>query len=132
MNSQSIEFQKILKNYDSSENIRNFFRIPIKGMENIHVLINNIQYNVLDISPGGVAIILEDNAIFTINEIIENCELCIHDQVFHSLKARIVHSSLGMEMSIQCGVQWIDLDRQISDHLNQIILTMKNQLLKKI
>ncbi len=130
MNSQSIEFQKIKDDKDSSEIVRNSFRVPIQEMGNISLIINKIQYKVLDISPGGVAISLEDNSVFTIDEIIENCELCILDHVFTDLKARVVHSSLGIEMSLQCGIQWIDIDRQCLDQLKQIILKMKSQLLK--
>ena len=130
MNSQSIEFQKIKDDKGSSEIVRSSFRVPTQEMGNISLMINKLQYKVLDISPGGVAIGLEDNSVFTIDEIIDNCELCILDHVFTDLKARIVHSSLGIEMSLQCGIQWIDLDMQCLDQLNQIILKMKSQLLK--
>jgi len=130
MNSQSIEFQKIEDEKGSSKIVRNSFRVPIQEMEKISLKINKIEYKVLDISPGGVAISLEDNSVFTIDEIIDNCELCILDHVFTDLKARVVHSSLGMEMSLQCGIQWIDMDRQCLGQLNQIILKMKSQLLK--
>ncbi len=130
MNSQSIEFQKIKDEKGSSEIVRSSFRVPTQEMGNISLTINKIEYKVLDISPGGVAIGLEDNSVFTIDEIIDNCELCILDHVFTNLKARVVHSSLGIEMSLQCGIQWIDIDRQCLDQLNQIILKMKSQLLK--
>ncbi len=130
MNSQSIEFQKIKEDTDSPEIVRHSFRIPVEEMEKIFLVIDKIQYTVFDISPGGIGISPEDNTAFAVDEIIENCELHIFDDLFENLKARIVHCSLGIEMTLQCGIQWIDLDRQSADQLNKIVLTMKDQLLK--
>ncbi len=130
MSSQSIEFQKNNEDIDSSKIVRNSFRIPIESLENIFLVIDKIQYIVFDISPDGIGISPEDNTAFAINEIIENCELHIFDHVFENLKARVVHCSLGSEMTLQCGIQWIDLDRQSADLLNKIVLKMKDELLK--
>ncbi|MCP4671053.1 MAG: PilZ domain-containing protein [Desulfobacula sp.] len=130
MNSQSIEFQKIKEDTDSRDIVRNSFRVPIENMDNIFLVANKIQYAVFDISPGGIGIRPDDNSAFALDEIIEKCELHIFGHLFENLKARIVHCSLGIEMTLQCGIQWINLDRQSSDQINKIILKMKDEVLK--
>ncbi len=130
MSSQSIEFQKIKEDTDSPEIVRHSFRIPVEDMEKIFLVINEIQYTIFDISTGGIGITPEGNTAFAVDDIIENCELHIFDDLFKNLKARIIHCSLGVEMTLQYGIQWVDLDKQSADRLNKIILTMKDQLLK--
>ena len=128
MNGQSIEFQKIKKDVIVDKSIRSSFRVPVEEIQNIKLIINEIQYRVFDISPGGVGFGLKDNSLFSIDEIIENCEFHILDQSFKSLKAKIVHFSKGTVMPLQCGIKWIDLDDESSDQLNKIALKMKEQL----
>ncbi len=131
MNIQSNEFQKIKEDTTSLETVRRAFRVPIEGMENIFLVIKGTQYKVVDISQGGIGIWREDNFVFTIDEIIENCELHIFDHLFENLKVRIIHFSPEEEKSLHCGIQWIELVRQSSDKLGEIILKMKDQLLKQ-
>ncbi|MCK5684945.1 PilZ domain-containing protein [bacterium] len=128
MNSQSIEFQKIKNDVVVNESIRDSFRIPVEEIHNSIIVINEIQYSVFDISPGGIGFGLKDNSQFSIDEIIENCELNIFDQSFKNLKVKIVHFSKGTTMPLQCGIKWVDLDNQTSDQLNKIVLKMKDQL----
>jgi c-di-GMP-binding flagellar brake protein YcgR len=130
MSSHSIEFQEIQGDKSALEIVRNSFRIPIEDAENVFLAIDKIRYPVFDICPHGIGIIPEDNATFFIDEVIENCDLHIFDQLLKNLKARVIHCSLGEKMSRQCGFQWIDIDRQRLDQLNEIVLKMKDQLLK--
>jgi hypothetical protein len=130
MNSQSIEFQTIKEDINLSETIRTAFRVPVGEVQNVFLVINKIQYSVADISPGGFGICLEDNSMFSVGEIIDNCELHIFDQKFENLKIKIVHFSTGTIMPLQCGIQLVDFKKQSYDQLNKIILKMKDQLLK--
>ena len=86
MNIQSNEFQKIKEDTTSLETVRRAFRVPIEGMENIFLVIRGTKYKIVDISQGGIGIWREDNSVFTIGEIIENCELHIFDHLFKNLK----------------------------------------------
>jgi len=130
MSSQSIEFQKIKDENSASEIVRNCFRVPIEDSTNIFLMIDTIRYTVFDICPGGIGIIPEDNAAFSIDETIENCDLHIFDHLLKNLKGRVVHCSMGEEMSLQCGIQWIDIDTHSFDQLSEIILKMKNRILE--
>ena len=130
MNNQFNEFQKIKEDTTSLEIVRRAFRVPIEGMENIFLVSKGTKYKVVDISQGGIGIWCEDNSVFTMDEIIENCELHIFDHLFENLKIRIIHFSPEEEKSLHYGIQWIELDRQSSDKLSKIILKMKDQLLK--
>ena len=131
MNNQSNEFQKIKEDTTSLETVRRAFRVPIEGMENIFLVIKGTKYKVVDIAQGGIGIWREDNSVFTIDEIIENCELHIFDHLFENLKVRIIHFSPEEEKSLHCGIQWIELVKQSSDKLSEIILKMKDKLLKQ-
>ncbi|MEN8211086.1 MAG: PilZ domain-containing protein [Thermodesulfobacteriota bacterium] len=131
MNNQSNEFQKIKEDTTSLEIVRRAFRVPIEGVENIFLVIRGTKYKIVDIAQGGIGIWREDNSIFAIDEIIRNCELHIFDHIFKNLKVGIIHFSPEEPKSLHCGIQWIDIDRQSSDKLSEIILTMKNQLLKQ-
>jgi len=131
MNNQSNEFQKNKEDTTSLETVRRAFRVPIEGMENIFLVIKGTKYKVVDISQGGIGIWREDNSVFTISEIIENCELHIFDNLFENLKVRIIHFSPEEKKSLHCGIQWIDIDRLSSDKLSEIILKMKDKLLKQ-
>lgn len=131
MNSKSNEFQKAKEDISSLETIRRAFRVPIEEMGNIFFVIKGTKYKVVDISQGGIGIWREDNSVFTMDEIIENCELHIFDHLFKNLKVRIIHFSPEIAKSKHCGILWIDIDRQSSDKLNEIILKMKDKLLKQ-
>ena len=131
MNNQSNEFQKTKEDTTSLETVRRAFRIPIEEMGNIFLVIRGTKYKVVDISQGGIGIWCEDNSVFTMDEIIENCELHIFDHLFKNLKVRIIHFSPEVEKSLHCGIQWIDIDRLSSDQLSEIILKMKDQLFKQ-
>ncbi len=131
MNNKSNEFQKNKEDTTALEIVRRAFRVPIEGMENIFLVIRGTKYKIVDISQGGIGIWREDNSVFTIGEIIENCELHIFDHLFKNLKVKIVHFSPEEEKSPHCGIQWVDIDRLSSDKLSEIILKMKDQLLKQ-
>ncbi len=131
MNNQSNEFQKIKEDTTSLEIVRRAFRVPIEGMGNIFLVIKGTKYKIVDISQGGIGVWCEDNSVFTMDEIIENCELHIFDHLFKNLKIRIIHFSPEVVKSKHCGIQWIDIDRQSADKLSEIILKMKDQLLKQ-
>ena len=131
MNNQSNEFQKIKEDTTSLEIVRRAFRVPIEGMGNIFLVIKGTKYKIVDISQGGIGVWCEDNSVFTMDEIIENCEFHIFDHLFKNLKIRIIHFSPEVAKSKHCGLQWIDIDRQSSGKLSEIILKMKDQLLKQ-
>ena len=130
MNNKSIEFPKDNEDTNSLETTRNNFRIPTEEMENIFLVIRGTKYKVLDISQGGIGILLEDSSTFTIDETVENCELHIFEHLLKNLKVRIVHFRSRKTKTIHCGIQWADLDKQSSDQLSEITLKMKDQLLK--
>jgi len=130
MNNKSIEFQKNNEDTNSPDITRNAFRIPTEEMENIFLVIRETKYKVVDISQGGVGILLEDSSAFTIDETVENCELHIFENLLKNLNVKIVHFRSRNEKALHCGIQWADIDKQSSDQLSEIISKMKDQLLK--
>ena len=123
MPAQSIEFQAIKKNMAGSNSIRTAFRIPMKNRNNVFLVINGIKYYVIDLSFNGIGISLDDNSLFTIDKVIENCNLHIHDNLFKNLKCKIVQFSKGDLTPLHCGIQLVDLDDITSDKFQKTIRT---------
>ena len=130
MNNQSIEFQNIKEDSSSSGIVRKSFRIPIEDKENVWVLINKKRYSVRDISTCGVGILLENNSRFIIEQALLNCEFSIFNVSIKKLNGKIVHLSFDKGGNLQCGIQWIDMEKKIADQISEIVFKMKEQLLK--
>jgi c-di-GMP-binding flagellar brake protein YcgR len=131
MSDQSIEFQKTKENIPLPEIVRKSFRIPIEDKESVWVVINKKRYQVLDICLGGIGIALEKKSQFTSEQTLSDCELTIFDVSIKNLNAQIVHLTSDKDENLQCGVQWIDLEKGVIDQISEIVLKMKEQLLKE-
>ncbi|MCD4721498.1 MAG: hypothetical protein K8S13_16795 [Desulfobacula sp.] len=132
MSDQSIEFQKTKENISLSEIVRKSFRVPIEDKENVWVLINKKRYQVLDICLDGIGIALEKDSAFITEQALLNCELNIFNVLIKNLNGQIVHLTSDKDKKLQCGVQWIDLEKGAIDQISEIISKMKEQLLKDV
>ena len=131
MSHQSIEFQKTKENIPLPEIVRKSFRIPIEDTENVWVVINGNRYPVLDICLDGIGIALEKESAFTIEQELLNCELTIFNVLIKNLNGQIVHLTSDEDKNLQCGVQWIDMEKAAIDQISEIVSKMKEQLLKE-
>ncbi len=129
MSERSIEFQEIKEDTSIPKIVRKTFRIPIEDKEDIWVVINKKRYAVLDISLYGIGITLEKDSTFTIEQALLNCELNAFDVSIKKLKGQIVHLTSSKKGKWQCGVRWIDMEKETEDKILKIVSKMKNQLL---
>jgi len=129
MSERSIEFQEIKEDTSIPKIVRKTFRIPIEDKEDIWVVINKKRYAVLDISLYGIGITLEKDSTFTIEQALLNCELNVFDVSIKKLKGQIVHLTSSKGGKWQCGVRWIDMEKETEDKILKIVSKMKNQLL---
>ena len=130
MNSQSIEFDKINEDSSLPEIVRKSFRVPVEDNENIWVVINAKRYSLLDISLGGIGIVLDDTSAFTVAQTLKNCELNIFDVSIKELNGRVVHLSSDFGTALHCGIEWIDMQEKRAGQISKIIETMKKKLLE--
>lgn len=129
MNDRSIEFQEI-KDYTSlPEIVRKSFRVPVEDKEKVWVVIDKQRYPVLDICLDGIGIALEKNAAFTIEQAVLNCELNVFDTSIKALNGQIVHLTTSKGENWQCGIQWINMEKEASEKILKIVSKMKDQLL---
>ena len=129
MNSQPIAFDE--NGADSFEKIiRKSFRVPAGGSDNVWVKIRNTRYPVCDICNGGIGIALENPSTFAISQTILDCELQIVDLNVKKLNGRVVHLSLNSGKEWQCGIQWIDMDKNSARQMAETISELKDELLK--
>lgn len=130
MNSQSIEFNEISQDPATQKIVRKSFRIPVEDNKNIWVVINDEHYTVLDICFGGIGIVLKNNSVFCVDQVLKNCELNIFDTAIKDLNGRVIHFTSQAGKDWQCGIQWINTNRDIADQMSKIVLKMKEQLLE--
>ncbi|MFH2058366.1 MAG: hypothetical protein ABIJ59_05655 [Pseudomonadota bacterium] len=129
MDSQPIVFDE--DNKDPFEKIiRKSFRVPAGDSDNIWVKIGDIRYPLCDICNGGIGIALENPLTFTISQTIQDCELQIKDLNIKNLNGRVVHLSLNSDKDWQCGIQWIDMDKNLARQMAETISELKDELLK--
>lgn len=130
MNDQSIEFQKIKQDSALPENVRKTFRVPVEEKKNVWVVINDKRYPVQDICLDGIGIVLENDLSFIVGQGLLNCELNIFNVLIKKLNGQIVHLTSAKGKKLQCGIQWIDMEKGIADKIFKIVSKMKEQLLK--
>ncbi len=131
MSNQSIEFQKTKENIPLPEIVRKSFRIPIDDKENGWVVINKNRYQVLDICLDGIGISLEKDSEFATEQALLNCELTLFNVLIKNLNGKIIHLTSDKDKNLQCGIQWIDMEKGAIDQILEIVSNMKKQLLKE-
>ncbi len=129
MNNQSIEFDKVNEDPSLPKIIRKSFRVPIEDDENAWAVINAKRYPIRNISLEGVGIVLDDTSVFSIEQTFTHCELNIFNASIKELNGRVVHLSSDLGKVLQCGIEWIDLEEQLTDEILTIVQNMKDKLL---
>ncbi|MFH2093891.1 MAG: hypothetical protein ABIJ31_16145 [Pseudomonadota bacterium] len=130
MNSQPNMFDKVSKDPLLYKIVRQSFRVPVDDPGIAWVKIENIQYPVCDICLDGIGITLEPPSIFSVSQMIMDCELKIADQHITGLNGRVVHFSLNSGRDWQCGIQWIALRKEVARQMADIVSMLKDDLFK--
>ncbi len=129
MNSPSKEFDKAKEDPAIPAIIRQSFRIPVENSLNVCVKIGHDRYPLQDIGVGGIGLSIKDESIFSIDQVLENCELILSDLTIENLKGRVVHVSKNPKGELHYGIQWIDPDSEASARISSIVQEMKEKLL---
>ena len=92
----------------TSNKIRQTYRVQVAEGEHIKVIINDIEYEVVDIASKGVGLRITKLDKFSVGEIVKPIRMVLHNKTFR-LTGKIVHvTSEGPETSL-CGVEFVNL-----------------------
>ncbi len=131
MKKQSIELTSINEDPVLPKIVRHSFRVPILDKDKIHVTIQENSFPVLDLSESGISIAPQKKVHLLVDEKIKNCELHIFDTVLKGLTAQVVHFSSNSGEAWQYGLKWINLSKKMRNQLSEVILAIKEKLLKE-
>jgi len=101
---------------DLQEIKRKYFRLSVKGNEDITMKINDAEYTVIDVGDHGIGIRLTPEDIFFAVDDELPIELKIKG-VTHNLQGKVVHISLSGPEEYLCGIDLLNLDDQAKKEL---------------
>lgn len=125
---ESIEFQELSYDLQSTDKVRQFFRIPLDGSEKYLVSINQASYPLIDIAHDGVSFGITPESDLMEGDILTDCQLLIGDQTIEPVKAEVVHLSPGSDTEWICGINWLDLDKNAVEKIDGIIQNLRKKL----
>ena len=115
---------------DSKVAMRKHFRVSVKGNNDISVKINDVKYEMFDISEGGIGILLSPEDIF----ISEGDELQIElniEETPQNLQGKVAHISPEGPEELLCGIEFINIGKEIKGILAQFVQACKENIFKE-
>jgi c-di-GMP-binding flagellar brake protein YcgR len=115
---------------DLHEIKRKYFRINLKGNDTVTVRINNVSYEIFDLSDGGIGILLgsEDLLLKEGDEL--PIELHIEGQVLN-LRGRVQHINPVGKEEFLCGIEFINVDDHTRSALTQFVQACREKIFKE-
>lgn len=95
---------------DLQEIKRKQFRINVKGNSAFALKVNDVSYDLIDISNTGIGIKLTSEDIFLNVDDELPLEIKAETQVFN-LKGKVVHINPDGPVDFTCGIRFIDLNQ---------------------
>ena len=115
---------------DSKVAMRKYFRVNLKGNNDISAIINDAKYEVFDISEGGIGILLGPEDIFIAEGDELHIELTIKEAI-HYLQGKVAHISPESPGELLCGIEFINIDKGKKDILAQFVEACKENIFKE-
>ena len=115
---------------DSKVAMRKYFRVNLKGNNDISVKINDVKYEIFDISEGGIGILLGPEDIFIAEGDELHIELTIKEAI-HYLQGKVAHISPESPGELLCGIEFINIDKGKKDILAQFVEACKENIFKE-
>jgi len=111
------------------EIVRKSFRIPVDTDESLHVFVDDREFRVFDISEGGVGLELPSPTTFAVGDGVDRLRLCFADQEM-TLRGRVAHVSEVRKKEFICGIQYLDLDADLTSYLARYVNSRRESLFK--
>ena len=96
--------------------IRQTFRVPVEEKDNIKIVIDDIEFDVMDIATKGVGIRITKLDKFSIGEILKPIRVIINDKTFR-LEGEVVHITTETSDTSICGIKFINMSAESRDML---------------
>ena len=112
---------------DSKVAMRKYFRVNLKGNNDISVKINDVKYEIFDISEGGIGVLLSPEDIFIAEGDEQQIELTIKEAT-HNLQGKVAHISPEGPEELLCGMEFINIDKDKRDILAQFVQACKETI----
>lgn len=116
---------------DFDEIKRKYFRINLRGQDAVSVRVNNVHYEIFDLSDSGIGILVtpEDILLPTGDEL--PLELTIEGQV-HNLKGIVRHINPAAKNELLCGIQFINVEKQTQEQLVKFLQACREKIFKEV
>jgi hypothetical protein len=128
---QSIEFQEMNYDLQSTDQVRESFRIPLDGSRKHLVSINQASYPLIDIAKDGVCFVVSSELSLMEGDILTECRLLVGDQAVEPVKAEVVHLSSGSETYWICGIKWLDLDENAVKKIGDLLQDLRKEFFSR-
>jgi c-di-GMP-binding flagellar brake protein YcgR len=115
---------------DSKVAMRKHFRVSVKGNNDISVKINDVKYEIFDISEVGIGILLSPEDIFISEGDELQIELIIKETTYN-LQGEVAHISPEGPEELLCGIEFINIDNDIKGILAQFVQACKENIFKE-
>ena len=96
--------------------IRQTFRVPIDESDNVKVIIDNIDYEVMDLASMGIGIKITKLDKFQVGDVINPLRVIINDRTFR-LEGEIVHITPDSPDTSLCGIKFHNMTAEIREML---------------
>jgi len=115
---------------DLHEIKRKYFRINLKGNEAVSVRINNVPYEVFDLSDGGIGLQLSSEDILLTEGDELPIELHIQGQVLN-LNGKVKHiNPIGKEEYL-CGIEFMNVAEKIRSRLMKFLQACREKIFRE-
>ena len=112
---------------DLQEIKRNYFRISVRGSDDISMKINDATYEVINLGDHGIGIRLTPEDIFF--EVDDELSITLMIKgVTHNLQGKVVHISFSGPEEYLCGIDLINLDQQVKEELLGYLESCKEKI----
>ena len=115
---------------DLQEIIRKYFRINVKGNDDISLKINEAKYEVIDVGDNGIGLKLSPEDLFIAEEDELPIELTIEGMIHH-LQGKVVHISPAGPEEFLCGIEFINISNESKDKLINYLQTCREKIFKE-
>ncbi len=104
--------------------LRRCFRVPICGVDPIEAQIDGKKLKVLNISRGGIGVLLHESEIWPKKGSIKNLTMRIDNQDWH-IRTKVAHISPYESGDYICGFQFIELTPESEKAVNKLFLRLR-------
>ena len=106
---------------------RRDYRVDTGGRSDFFMRMRGASYPVLDAGASGVRILIETDTVLAVDELVPDCELRLGRDIFAGLRGRVVHCTLLDDGHWVSGVEWIDMNVQVTVAMTELLARLRRE-----